>query len=157
MGSTGNIHAPLPPLYTYHHSVDRRDGIFPDSDQPPPQEEPYGWWRGGVLLREAWSHFDRMGSGNSSGASDPIRIIVYAQETYLQANHTQQQLQSTLIQNTHQMVETLRVIRDMRREMSDMQAELLALREQRRIARQSGPEARIPDHQEASGDADSHI
>ncbi|GJW03574.1 putative reverse transcriptase domain-containing protein [Tanacetum coccineum] len=55
------------------------------------------------------------------------------------------------------MVETLRVIRDMRREMSDMQAELLALREQRRRARQPGPEARIPDHQEASGDADSHI
>ncbi|GJU88444.1 hypothetical protein Tco_1300867 [Tanacetum coccineum] len=56
-----------------------------------------------------------------------------------------------------QMIETLRVIRDMRREMSDMQAELLALREQRRTAGQSGPEARIPDHQEASGDADSHI
>ncbi|GJQ97435.1 hypothetical protein Tco_0008574 [Tanacetum coccineum] len=34
-----------------------------------------------------------------------------------------------------QMVETLRVIRDMRREMSDMQAELLALREQKRRAR----------------------
>ncbi|GKG11350.1 hypothetical protein Tco_0342750 [Tanacetum coccineum] len=47
--------------------------------------------------------------------------------------------------------------RDMRREMSDMQAELLALREQQRIVRQSGPEARIPDHQEASGGADSHI
>ncbi|GJT09619.1 hypothetical protein Tco_0856661 [Tanacetum coccineum] len=45
--------------------------------------------------------------------------------------------------------ETLRVIRDMRREMSDMQAELLALREQRRTVGQSGPEARIPDHQEA--------
>ncbi|GKC53326.1 putative reverse transcriptase domain-containing protein [Tanacetum coccineum] len=55
------------------------------------------------------------------------------------------------------MVETLRVIRDMRREMSDMQAELLALREQQRRARQPGPEARIPDHQDASGDADSHI
>ncbi|GKC86570.1 hypothetical protein Tco_1147219, partial [Tanacetum coccineum] len=55
-----------------------------------------------------------------------------------------------------QMVETLRVIRDMRREMSDMQAELLALREQQRRARQPGPEARIPDHQDASGDADSH-
>ncbi|GJV75166.1 hypothetical protein Tco_1506750 [Tanacetum coccineum] len=53
--------------------------------------------------------------------------------------------------------ETLRVIRDMRREMSDMQAELLALREQQRRARHPGPEARIPDHQEASGDADSHI
>ncbi|GKF89280.1 hypothetical protein Tco_0263243, partial [Tanacetum coccineum] len=52
------------------------------------------------------------------------------------------------------MVETLRVIRDMRREMSDMQAELLALREQRRTAGQSRPEARIPDHQEGSGDAD---
>ncbi|GJU59119.1 hypothetical protein Tco_1236885 [Tanacetum coccineum] len=56
-----------------------------------------------------------------------------------------------------QMVETLRVIRDMRREMSDMQAELLALREQQRRARQPGPEARIPDHQDASGDANSHI
>ncbi|GKF47543.1 hypothetical protein Tco_0137345, partial [Tanacetum coccineum] len=39
----------------------------------------------------------------------------------------------------------------------DMQAELLALREQQRRARQPGPEARIPDHQEGSGDADSHI
>ncbi|GJU63254.1 hypothetical protein Tco_1245089 [Tanacetum coccineum] len=45
----------------------------------------------------------------------------------------------------------------MRREMSNMQAELLALREQQRRARQPGPEARIPDHQDASGDADSHI
>ncbi|GJR85073.1 hypothetical protein Tco_0209084 [Tanacetum coccineum] len=53
--------------------------------------------------------------------------------------------------------ETLRVIRDMRREISDMQTELLALREQQRIARQPGPEARIPDHQDASRDADSHI
>ncbi|GJS60510.1 putative reverse transcriptase domain-containing protein [Tanacetum coccineum] len=41
--------------------------------------------------------------------------------------------------------------------MSDMQTELLALREQQRKARQPGPEARIPDHQDASGDADSHI
>ncbi|GJZ56030.1 hypothetical protein Tco_0611223 [Tanacetum coccineum] len=53
------------------------------------------------------------------------------------------------------MVETLRVIRDMRREMSDMQAELLSRREQQRRARQPGPEARILDHQDASGDADN--
>ncbi|GJY16470.1 hypothetical protein Tco_0386892 [Tanacetum coccineum] len=46
---------------------------------------------------------------------------------------------------------------DMRQEMSNMQAELLALREQQRRARQPGPEARIPDHQDAFGDADSHI
>ncbi|GKF60552.1 hypothetical protein Tco_0177338, partial [Tanacetum coccineum] len=41
--------------------------------------------------------------------------------------------------------------------MSDMHAELLALREQQRRARQPGPEARIPNHQDASGDAYSHI
>ncbi|GKD87921.1 hypothetical protein Tco_1359075, partial [Tanacetum coccineum] len=53
-----------------------------------------------------------------------------------------------------QTVKILQVIRDMRREMSDMQAELLSLREQQRRVRQPGPEARIPDHQDASGDAD---
>ncbi|GKC44859.1 putative reverse transcriptase domain-containing protein, partial [Tanacetum coccineum] len=55
-----------------------------------------------------------------------------------------------------QMVEILRVMRDMRRETSDMQDELLALRGQQR-ARQPGLDARIPDHQDASRDADSHI
>ncbi|GKA08233.1 hypothetical protein Tco_0687564 [Tanacetum coccineum] len=37
------------------------------------------------------------------------------------------------------------------------QAELLALREQQRRARQLAPDARDPDHQDASRDADSHI
>ncbi|GJR11796.1 hypothetical protein Tco_0794448 [Tanacetum coccineum] len=36
-------------------------------------------------------------------------------------------------------------------------AELLALREQQRRARQPGPDVRVPDHQDASRDADSHI
>ncbi|GJR26752.1 hypothetical protein Tco_1102984 [Tanacetum coccineum] len=132
--------------------------------------------------REAWAR----SIGLSQATHQELqthRDHVYAHETYLQAHQTQLQLQSTLIQTQHQvhetrfhmqqteltalretdrrrqeqMVETLRVIRDMRREMSDMQAELLALREQRRTAGQSGPEARIPDHQEGSGDADSHI
>ncbi|GJR44474.1 putative reverse transcriptase domain-containing protein [Tanacetum coccineum] len=40
-------------------------------------------------------------------------------------------------------------------EMGDMQTELLALRGQRR-ARQPAPDARILDHQDASGDVDSH-
>nr|GEZ35461.1 hypothetical protein [Tanacetum cinerariifolium] len=44
--------------------------------------------------------------------------------------------------------------RDMRREMGDMQAKLLALREQRKRARQLGSDARVPDHQDASRDAD---
>ncbi|GJX02066.1 hypothetical protein Tco_0185979 [Tanacetum coccineum] len=132
--------------------------------------------------REAWAH----SIGLSQATHQELqthRDHVYAHETHLQAHQTQLQLQSTVIQTQHQvhetrfqmqqaelaalretdrrcqaqMVETLRVIRDMRREMSDMQTELLALREQQRRARQPGPEARIPDHQDASGDADSHI
>ncbi|GJZ45140.1 hypothetical protein Tco_0592736 [Tanacetum coccineum] len=111
------------------------------------------------------------------------REQVYAHESQLHAHQTQLQLQGTLIQTQHQvhetrsqmqqaemaelretdrrrqaqMVETLRVMRDMRREMGDMQAELLALREQQRRAGQPGPDARVPDHQEASRDADSRI
>ncbi|GJV37946.1 putative reverse transcriptase domain-containing protein [Tanacetum coccineum] len=106
--------------------------------------------------REAWAH----SIGLSQATHQELqthRDHVYAHETYLQAYQTQLQLQSTLIQTHHQahMVETLRVIRDMRREMSDMQADLLALQEQQRRARQPGPDARIPDHQDTSGDADN--
>nr|GFB33266.1 hypothetical protein [Tanacetum cinerariifolium] len=56
-----------------------------------------------------------------------------------------------------QMVESLRVMGDMRREMGDMQAELLALREQPRRARQPGLDTRVPDHQDDPRDAVSHI
>ncbi|GKD84010.1 hypothetical protein Tco_1350849 [Tanacetum coccineum] len=66
------------------------------------------------------------------------------------------ELRDTNRRRKAQMVKILRVMRDMRREMGDMQAELLALRGQQR-ARQSGPDARVPDHQDASRDADSHI
>ncbi|GJT47884.1 hypothetical protein Tco_0974041 [Tanacetum coccineum] len=55
------------------------------------------------------------------------------------------------------MVETLRVMRDMRQEMGYMQAKLLALREQQRRARQPAPDARVPDHQDASRDADNNM
>ncbi|GJZ25829.1 hypothetical protein Tco_0570082, partial [Tanacetum coccineum] len=87
---------------------------------------------GGLCFLRGLGSLNRIESGDLSGASDP---------PWRQA----------------QMVETLRVMRDMRREMGDMQAELLALREQRRRARQPAPDARIPDHQDASGDADSHV
>ncbi|GJR69143.1 hypothetical protein Tco_0015208 [Tanacetum coccineum] len=132
--------------------------------------------------REAWAH----SIGLSQATHQELqthRDHVYAHETHIQAHQAQLQLQSTLIQTQHQvyetrfqmqqaemaalretdrrrqaqMAETLRVMRDMRREMSDMQAELLAHREQQRRARQPGPDARIPDHQDASRDADSHI
>ncbi|GJR71533.1 hypothetical protein Tco_0083898 [Tanacetum coccineum] len=132
--------------------------------------------------REAWAYSIELSQATHQEIQTH-RDHVYAHETHLQAHQTQLQLQSTLIQTHHQvhetrfqmqqaelaalretdrrrqdrMVETVRVIRDMRREMSDMQAELLALREQQRRARQPGLKARIPDHQDASGDADSHI
>nr|GFC51805.1 hypothetical protein [Tanacetum cinerariifolium] len=55
-----------------------------------------------------------------------------------------------------QLTETLRVVRDMRREMSDMQKELISQREQLTRERQPGPDARFPDHQEVTGDTESH-
>ncbi|GJV31331.1 hypothetical protein Tco_1391731 [Tanacetum coccineum] len=82
--------------------------------------------------------------GHSIGLSQAVhhelqthRDHVYAHETHIQAHQAHLQLQSTLIQTQHQ-------------------SELLALRGQQRT-RQPGPDARIPDHQDASRDADSHI
>ncbi|GJS32025.1 hypothetical protein Tco_0530407 [Tanacetum coccineum] len=132
--------------------------------------------------REAWAH----AIGLSQAVHFELqthREQVYAHESQLHAHQTQLQLQGTLIQTQHQvhetrfqmqqaemaalretdrrrqaqMAETLRVMRDMRREMSDMQAELLAHREQQRRARKPGSDVRAPDHQEASRDTDSHI
>ncbi|GKE49999.1 hypothetical protein Tco_1481257 [Tanacetum coccineum] len=87
--------------------------------------------------REAWAH--------STGLSQAVhhelqthRDHVYAHETQIQAHQTQLQLQGTLIQTQHQ-------------------TKLLALREQPRRARQPGQDVRVPDHQDASRDADSHI
>ncbi|GKG03715.1 hypothetical protein Tco_0311351 [Tanacetum coccineum] len=67
------------------------------------------------------------------------------------------ELRKTDRRHQAQMVETLCVMRDMRQEMGDMQAELLALREQRGRARHPVLDARVPDHNDASRDTDSHI
>nr|GFC68048.1 hypothetical protein [Tanacetum cinerariifolium] len=110
-----------------------------------------------------------------------FREQVYAQEYQLQTHQAQLRLQSTLIQTQHQLhethsqiqqteiaglretdrvrqsqiIETLRVMRDMRQEMGDMQAEMLALRRQPRRAGQPGGNVRVPNHQDAPRDADS--
>nr|GEX82078.1 hypothetical protein [Tanacetum cinerariifolium] len=55
-----------------------------------------------------------------------------------------------------QLTETLRVIKDMRQEMSNMQKELISQREQLRRERQPGPDARFPNHQEVTGDTESY-
>ncbi|GKD52994.1 hypothetical protein Tco_1286381, partial [Tanacetum coccineum] len=102
--------------------------------------------------REAWAH--------SIGLSQSTLIQTQRQvyETRFQMQQAKMEtLRESDRRHQDQMAETLRLMRDMRREMSDMQAELLAHREQQRRARQPRPDARIPDHQDASGDADSHI
>ncbi|GJX09391.1 hypothetical protein Tco_0199250 [Tanacetum coccineum] len=84
--------------------------------------------------REAWAH--------SIGMSQATH-----QELQTHRDHAEM---AALRESDHrhqaQMAETLRVMRNIRREMSDMQAELLAHREQQRRSRLPGPDARIPDH-----------
>ncbi|GJR17413.1 hypothetical protein Tco_0965940 [Tanacetum coccineum] len=80
--------------------------------------------------REAWAldHQD-----TATAASTLIQTQHQVHETRFQMQHAElAALRETDRRRQDQMVETLRVIRDMRREMSDMQAELLALREQKR-------------------------
>ncbi|GJQ92669.1 hypothetical protein Tco_0003808 [Tanacetum coccineum] len=128
--------------------------------------------------RVAWNHSIGL-SQETYQELQTHRDHVYAHETHLQ---TQLQLQSTLIQTQHQVSETrfqmqqtamaklretdrgrqaqlteaLRLVRDMRQEMGDMQTELLSQREQLRRERQPGPDAILPDHQEATGNSESH-
>ncbi|GKC98309.1 hypothetical protein Tco_1168584 [Tanacetum coccineum] len=104
--------------------------------------------------REAWAHSIGL-SQVTHQELQTHRDHVHAHETHLQAYQTQLQLQGTLIQTQHQVHET---------RFQMQKAELAALREtdrrrqaQMRKARQPGPEARIPDHQDASGDTDSYI
>ncbi|GKF61794.1 hypothetical protein Tco_0181848 [Tanacetum coccineum] len=86
------------------------------------------------------------------------RDHVYAHETHLQAHHTQLQLQSTLIQTQHQVYETrFQMQQTELAALRETDRRAVSLREQQRRARQLGPEARILDHQDASGDADGHI
>ncbi|GJX51583.1 putative reverse transcriptase domain-containing protein [Tanacetum coccineum] len=78
-------------------------------------------------------------------------------QTQHQVHETRSQIQQTKMAELRetdcrckaQIVEILRVMRDMRREIGGMQAELLALREQQRRARQPGSDARVPQSQDA--------
>ncbi|GKB53299.1 hypothetical protein Tco_0904052 [Tanacetum coccineum] len=91
--------------------------------------------------REAWAHSIGLSQATHKGVCRPYVDHVYASRT---------------ISGTPDLATAAGYsYSDTSSEMSDMQAELLALREQQRRARQPGPEARIPDHQDASGDADN--
>ncbi|GJV42658.1 hypothetical protein Tco_1421098 [Tanacetum coccineum] len=104
--------------------------------------------------REAWDH--------AIGLSQAVHSELQTHREQVHETRFQMQqaeiaeLRLTDRKRKGQMVEILRVMKDMRQEMSDMQAELLALRGQQR-ARQPGSDAWIPDDQDASRDADRHI
>ncbi|GKF29785.1 hypothetical protein Tco_0096127, partial [Tanacetum coccineum] len=136
-----------------------------------------------VWIMEEEAYASREACAHSIGLSQAVhhelqthRDHVYAHESQLHAHQTQLQLQGTLIQAQHQVHKTRSQMQlaemaelretdrkrkgqmvEIRREMGDMQAELLALQEQWRRARQPTPDARVPNHQDASRDADSHI
>ncbi|GJZ78541.1 hypothetical protein Tco_0643378, partial [Tanacetum coccineum] len=111
--------------------------------------------RGGLCFSRGLGTLDRIESGDPSGALDPPGSCVH--ETRFQMQQAEiEALQETDRRRQAQMVETLRVMSDIRREMGDMQTKLLALRGQQR-ARQPAPDARILDHHDASGDVDSHV
>ncbi|GKF04701.1 hypothetical protein Tco_0035369, partial [Tanacetum coccineum] len=103
---------------------------------------------GSICFSKGLGSLDRIESGDPSGVYETRFQMQQAETASLRESDRRRQAQ---------MAETLRVMRDMRREMSDMQAELLAHREQQGRARLPGPDARIPDHQDTSRDADSHI
>nr|GEV17968.1 hypothetical protein [Tanacetum cinerariifolium] len=77
------------------------------------------------VAREAWAH--------SIGLSQAVHSKLQTHQEHMQQNEIAE-LQETDRRHQAQMAETLRVIGDMRREMGDMQAEFLALREQPRRA-----------------------
>ncbi|GJS86696.1 hypothetical protein Tco_0769332 [Tanacetum coccineum] len=84
--------------------------------------------RGGLCFLRGLGLCDRIGSG--------------VHETRSQMQQAEMaELRETGRRCQAQMVETLRVMRDTKREMGDMQAELLALREQQMRARQPGPDS----------------
>nr|GEW09793.1 hypothetical protein [Tanacetum cinerariifolium] len=135
---------PLPPPLYIPLPVDRRDDIL-ETEMPPRKRS---------CLFALGSR--EVGYGSKDTWVDPAEAVPEIAPMTL-GETEMAELRKTDRRRQAQMVEILRVIGDMRREMGNMQAELLALREQRRRARQPGSDARVPDHQDASRDADSHI
>nr|GFA59661.1 hypothetical protein [Tanacetum cinerariifolium] len=97
---------------------------------------------------KAWAH--------SIGLSQAVHSELQTHQEQMQQTEIAE-LRETDCRRQTQIVETLRVMGDMRREMGDMQTELIALQEQPRRARQPGGDARVPNHQDAPRDAYSHI
>ncbi|GJU21979.1 hypothetical protein Tco_1155321 [Tanacetum coccineum] len=166
---------PLPPSLYIPPPADRRDDI-PESEQPPRKRLCLSTLgsrlnRGEFLLRRPIMRVTELAELHEHDIEDLYSLLEDAQDSralsiqhinrYNETRFRMAQSEIAALRETNrrhqeQMVETLHVMRDMRQEMGDMQTELLALRGQRR-ARQPAPDARIPDHQDASGDTDIHV
>ncbi|GJV98696.1 hypothetical protein Tco_1553948 [Tanacetum coccineum] len=89
----------------------------------------------------------------------------YYSSLFILAHQAQLQQHSTLIQTQHQVYETrfqmqqakMAALRESDHRRQAQMAETLRVMRDMRRARQPGPDDRIPDHHDASGDADSHI
>nr|GEY68307.1 retrotransposon protein, putative, Ty3-gypsy subclass [Tanacetum cinerariifolium] len=136
---------PLPPSLYPSPPVDRKDDI-PESEQPPHKR---------LCLSTLGSRYK----------IDPVESVTEMEPTTLEKVNTKvtelDELHEHDTQDLYALLEdardeNLRVMRDMRRGIGDMQAELLALRGQPRRAGQPGGDARVPNHQVALRDTDRH-
>nr|GEV88219.1 hypothetical protein [Tanacetum cinerariifolium] len=112
---------PLPPPLYIPPPIDRKDDV-PKIEMPPRKREVrYGIRDTWVDLTEAVPEIAPMTLGETQHQVHETRFQMQQAEM--------EELQETGRRRQAQMVETLRVMGDMRREKGDMQAELLALRE----------------------------
>nr|GEY52558.1 hypothetical protein [Tanacetum cinerariifolium] len=138
---------PLPPSLYPSPPVDRKDDI-PESKQPP---------RKRLCLSTLGSRY-KVGESFTRGRGDLYALLEDAQDgDSIDRGGGGLCYPRGLGSFGRVKPETLRVMRDMRREMSDMQAELLALHGQSRRAGQPGGDVRVLDNQDAPRDTDSHI
>nr|GEZ09058.1 hypothetical protein [Tanacetum cinerariifolium] len=115
--TVGEVNTRVTELVELHeHDTQNLYALLEDAQDSRTQEEAYA-------AREAWAH--------SIGLSQVVHSELQTHSEQVEIA----ELQETDRRRQAQMVETLRVIGDIRREMGDMQAELLALREQPRRAR----------------------
>nr|GEY31494.1 putative reverse transcriptase domain-containing protein [Tanacetum cinerariifolium] len=136
--------SPLPPPLHMPPPVDRRDDI-PKTEMPP---------RKRLCLSALDSR--EVGYGIRDTWVDPTETVPeIAPMTIREVNTRVTDLAELHEYDTQHLYALLEDAQDnMRREMGDMQAELLALREQPRRAGQPGGDARVPNHQDAPRDAD---
>ncbi|GJR80857.1 hypothetical protein Tco_0151642 [Tanacetum coccineum] len=174
---------PLPPLLLSLYippPIDCRDDL-PDSELPPRKRLCLSTLGSRYEIGESSTGISEVGYGIRDTWVDPAEAVPeVAPMTVGEVNTTVTKLAELHEHDTQDLYALLEDAQDSRRqyglwrmrpmllerlgltyriesEMSDMQAELLAHQEQQRRARQPGPDARIPDHQDASGEADSHI